>query len=106
MGSRDFQPSDKKLGFVIKGNESLQINDYLEAIAEIIGAENIKTFGRIRGNFGVWVNTPEAAEKLNVVDFLAVKNESVAMWSYVVPILKVKLFGVPPFLPMMLSKWN
>ena len=99
MGSRNFQPSDKKVGFVIKGNESLQINDYLEAIAEIIGAESIKTFGRIKGNFGVWVKTPEAAEKLSDVDFLPVKNESVAMWPYVVPILKVKLFNVPPFLP-------
>ena len=55
MASPGFVPSVRELGFVIKSDEKCGIEDYLEAVAAIIGAENIKTFGRIRSNFGVSV---------------------------------------------------
>ena len=59
----------------------------MEAVAKIIEAENIVSFGRMRSNFGVWVKT---------IDLITVKNESLSLWPFVKPIQKIKLF-VPPF---------
>ena len=97
MTSSGYTPSDRKLGFVIRGVEKYAINDYLEGVAAIIGAENIRTFGRIKGNFGIWVKTIEAAGKLSAEDYIVVNSENIPIWPYVQPILKVKLFNVPPF---------
>ena len=74
------------------------MNDYLEAVASIVGAENIQTFGRIKSNFGVWVRNDEAAAKLHELDLIEVKSESLEIWPFVRQIIKVKLFGVPPFI--------
>ena len=97
MEKQTFVPSAKEFGFVIKSDEKCGIEDYLEAVAKIIEAENIISFGRIRSNFGVWVKTTEAAEKLQEIDLITVKNESLSLWPFVKPIQKVKLFNVPPF---------
>jgi len=94
-----FYPSERKFGFLIKPVQGCENDDYLEAISDIVGEGNIRTFGRVRNNYGVWVKSDEAAEKLQCFDTITVKNQNVAIWPYVKPILKVKLFNVPPFIP-------
>ena len=93
-----FTPSSKKHGFVIKSVINCEMNDYLEAVASIVGTENIQNFGRIKSNFGVRVRNDEAAAKLHELELIEVKSESLEIWPFVRQIIKVKLFGVPPFI--------
>jgi len=98
MTSSNLNQFPRETGFVLKSCDGKSAEDYLQAIAAIVGAEKIKSFGRVRENFSVWVSDKDAADKLHVCDSVPVGNESFAIWPYFSPILPVKMFSVPPFI--------
>ena len=111
MSSSNFKPFPRETGFVLKNCVEKKAEDYLQAIAAIVGVEKIKSFGRCRENFCVWVSDNDAAEELRILESVQVDNESVAIWPYFSPILPVKLFNVPPFISneeikLELLKWG
>ena len=69
-GGEGYQPCAREFGFVIRGNNQFGAEDYLDAIADKIGVENIKTFLKIRGNFGFWVKNSESVAKLALLILL------------------------------------
>ncbi|CAG7732698.1 unnamed protein product [Allacma fusca] len=98
------QEVTKDHGFVIKNLVEATLIDYLNAIESVVGAENIVDIGRVTSNYGIWVKNDEAAQKLKLLEFLTIRNQSVSIWPYVEPLKKVKLMGVPPFLDNKLLK--
>ena len=86
-------------GYVITAIKDATTADYLKAIVDVIGKSKVKAFGRIGPNFAFWVNDEKSLPLLEVTESVSIKGQTAFLWPYVKPIRKVKLIGVPPFLP-------
>ena len=86
-------------GYVVTAIDKATSVDYLSAIVKVIGQSKVKSFGRMGRNFAFWVNDEDSVETMEVTTEITVKNQTAMIWPYINPIRRIKLMGVPPFIP-------
>ena len=86
-------------GYIVTAIYKATTVDYLRAIVDVIGQSKVKSFGKMGPNFAFWVDDEESVATMEITSEISIKNQTAMIWPYVNPIRRIKLMGVPPFLP-------